>query len=244
MIVLISPVSHAEALSILDCGVDIMDVKNVNEGSLGAQFPWRTRQVVDIARPHGIRTSATLGDLPFKPGTASLAAYGAIQTGVSYIKAGLHGVQTYEQACEMMSAVRRAVRMVSDTADVVASGYADYRRFGGLSPEDLVRAARDTECDVVMVDTAIKDGKTLFDNMSLEEIAVFVNSSKEAGVTVALAGSLKFEHSDWLLELNPDIIGVRGAVCVGTDRKTAICPQKTREFVDHFHRDSQARTVA
>ena len=41
MIVLISPVSPEEASTILDCNVDIIDVKNVNEGSLGAQFPWR-----------------------------------------------------------------------------------------------------------------------------------------------------------------------------------------------------------
>ena len=106
MQVLISPVSPEEAASILDTGVDIIDVKNVNEGSLGAQFPWRTREVVSLTAPRGIKTSATLGDLPFKPGTAALAAYGAANTGVTYIKAGLHGLNTYEQACEMMDAVR------------------------------------------------------------------------------------------------------------------------------------------
>ena len=65
------------------------------EGSLGAQFPWRTREVVALTAPRGIKTSATLGDLPFKPGTAALAAYGAANTGVTYIKAGLHGLNTY-----------------------------------------------------------------------------------------------------------------------------------------------------
>ena len=99
-------------------GVDIIDVKNVNEGSLGAQFPWCTREIVELTARYGVRTSATLGDLPFKPGTAALAAYGAAQVGVTYIKAGLYGLNTYDQACEMMDAVRKAVRMVSDTADV------------------------------------------------------------------------------------------------------------------------------
>jgi uncharacterized protein (UPF0264 family) len=243
MQVLISPVSYEEAASILDTEVDIIDIKNVNEGSLGAQFPWHTRQVVELTRARGIKTSATLGDLPYKPGTAALAAYGAAQCGVTYIKAGLHGLNTYEEACHMMEAVRRAARMVSETIDVVASGYADYRRFNGLNMRDLLRAARDTRCDVVMVDTAFKDGKTLFDVLSLEEIREFINQGQEAGLRVALAGSLKLEQVHLLADLRPDIIGVRGAVCEGKDRKTMISPEKTRKFVQIFHASATEASV-
>ena len=235
MQILISPTSLEEAASILETDVDIIDVKNVNEGSLGAQFPWHTCEVVRITQPRGIKTSATLGDLPFKPGTAALAAYGSATCGVGYIKAGLYGLNTYEQAREMMDAVRRAVRMVGDDIDVVAAGYADYRRFDGLNTRDLVKAAADADCDVVMVDTAIKDGQHLFDALSMEEIQEFVDSSHEAGMRVALAGSLKLEHANALLELGPDIIGVRGAVCEGKDRKTRISPEKTNRFVAQFH---------
>jgi uncharacterized protein (UPF0264 family) len=244
MKVLISPTSYDEAASILDTGVDIIDVKNVNEGSLGAQFPWHIRKVVELTRQYGIKTSATLGDLPFKPGTAALAAYGAALTGITYIKAGLYGVKTIEEAAAVMDGVRRAVRMVSDEAEVVAAGYADWRRFGGLSPDDLVCAAKEAQCDVVMVDTAIKDGKNLFDNMSLGELRRFVNQAREAGLMVALAGSLMWEHSEWLFELNPTLIGVRGAVCVGKNRRTAISPEKTRQFVEHFHSRTLAQQLA
>jgi (5-formylfuran-3-yl)methyl phosphate synthase len=239
MLVLISPVSHEEAASIVDTGVDIIDVKNVNEGSLGAQFPWHTRKVVELTRPAGVKTSATLGDLPYKPGTAALAAYGAAVCGVTYIKAGLHGTTTYEQAFEVMDAVRQAVRMVGDDIDVVAAGYADYRRFNGLNPSDLVRAARDARCDLVMVDTAIKDGKTLFDAMSIEEIRRFVDEGHRAGMRVALAGSIKAEHTSVLLDLGADIIGVRGVVCEGTDRKTRISPEKARRYVEDVHAASR-----
>jgi (5-formylfuran-3-yl)methyl phosphate synthase len=235
MKVLISPVSYEEAASILDTGLDIIDVKNVNEGSLGAQFPWHTCKIVELTRTCGVTTSATLGDLPYKPGTAALAAYGAARCGVAYIKAGLYGLNTYEQACEMMDAVRRAIRMVSDAIDVVAAGYADYHRFNGLSTCDLVRAAHDTHCDVVMVDTAIKDGHTLFDALSQHEIREFVEQGHKAELRVALAGSIKSEHVPLLLDLGPDIIGVRGVVCEGKDRSTRISPEKTRTFVQVCH---------
>ena len=102
MKVLISPVSLEEAASIIEAGADIIDIKNVNEGSLGAQFPWHIAEIVSFIHGHGITASATLGDLPYKPGTAALAAYGAAQCGVNYIKAGLHGLNTYTQALEMM----------------------------------------------------------------------------------------------------------------------------------------------
>jgi uncharacterized protein (UPF0264 family) len=235
MQVLISPESIEEAISIMDCKMDLLDVKNTAEGSLGAQFPWNTKRVVELARGHGLTVSATLGDLPFKPGTASLAAYGCAMTGAGYVKAGLYGATTYKQALEMMVAIRQAVRMASETATVVAAGYADWRRFGGLTPDDLVAAARDAECDLVMVDTAIKDGKNLFDNMTVEEIKDFVNKGHAAGLKVALAGSIKAHHTDLLFEIGPDVVGVRGAVCEdSSNRRTRICPKKTNEFVELY----------
>jgi (5-formylfuran-3-yl)methyl phosphate synthase len=243
--VLISPESIEEAISILDCKMDLLDVKNTAEGSLGAQFPWNTRQVVELAQGRGLTVSATLGDLPFKPGTAALAAYGCAMTGAGYIKAGLYGVTTQQEAFEMMDAIRRAVRMASPTAVVVAAGYADWRRFGGLNPDDLVDAARDAQCDLVMVDTAIKDGKTLFDNMTLEEIHNFVRLGHAAGLRVALAGSIKTHHTDALFETGADIVGVRGAVCEDSqNRRTRISPKKTNEFVELYARKTLEREAA
>lgn len=241
--VLISPTSFEEAESIIGSGADIIDVKNVWEGSLGAQFPWETKKVVDMLRPYGTQVSATLGDLPYKPGTAALAAYGAATVGATYIKAGLHGMNTYEEARDMMNAVRRAVRMVGDDTLVVAAGYADYRRFDGVSTLDVVAAARDAKCDLVMVDTAIKDGKDLFDALTYAELEVFVNTAHEAGMKVALAGSIGIQHAPILFDLMPDVIGVRAAVCEGPDRGTRISPQKTTEFVQFIHEGSSPNNV-
>jgi len=241
MRVLISPESVEEALSIIDFGMDILDIKNTKEGSLGAQFPWNIKRVVEQTGPRNVKTSATLGDLPFKPGTAAQAAYGVAVTGVTYVKAGLFGCRTRQEAFEMMDAIRQAVRMVSATAEVVAAGYADWRRFGGLSPTEVVKAAGAAKCDLVMVDTAIKDGTTLFDHMSNDELREFVTGAHAEGMQVALAGSLKLVHAEQLLELGPDLIGVRGAVCEdSTNRHTKISPVKTKEFVEFFRSSGRA----
>ena len=220
MRLLVSPMNIEEARKALEGGADILDVKNPKEGSLGANFPWAIRAVADLAKGR-VPVSATIGDLDFKPGTASLAALGAAASGAQFIKVGLLGVKTPVQAEEMLQAIVRAVKDFDREKKVVASGYSDYARVGSISPMLLPAAAAKAGADLVMVDTAVKDGRPTFDFMSEQDLADFINLGHANGLEVALAGSIGFPHLDLLKRLNPDIIGVRGIVC-GGDRKSAI----------------------
>lgn len=231
MKILISPIDTQEALVAWQCGTDIIDIKNIKEGSLGASFPWVIREVIEAVDSPAAVFSATLGDLPYKPGTASLAALGAVTSGVTYIKAGLHGPRTVAEGTELMRGVVRACRDVNPAVTVVTAGYADYRRFDGLSPEMLVQIATGSGSDMVMMDTLIKDGKTLFDALTVEELTRFVSSAHEAGLKVALAGSVRAEHLEQLAATGVDVVGVRGAVCGAYDRSTSIDPEKAKQFI-------------
>lgn len=222
MKILVSPVSLEEARVVADLGTDIIDIKNPAEGSLGAQPPWVIQEIAECMNLRGVQVSATLGDLPFKPGTAALAAFGMAHLPVDYIKAGLHGTRNADEARAMLDALMAAVRLVRPNVSVVAAGYADYRRFDGLSPSDLLRAATATRCPVVMLDTAIKDGNSLFDAMSYDEIESFVQAARRENLQVALAGSLGLPHLPELHMLSPDILGVRGAMCMGRNRLNSI----------------------
>lgn len=72
-----------------------------------------------------------------------------------------------------------------------------------------------------MVDTAVKDGRPTFDFMSQADLQQFIDLGHDAGLEVAIAGSIGFGHLELLLRLQPDIIGVRGIVC-GGDRRSAV----------------------
>ena len=230
---LLSIVSQEEAKSVLKYHPDLLDVKNPDEGSLGAQFPWVIQDVVKAVRNTDIKCSATLGDLPFKPGTASLAAMGAAAAcGADYIKAGMFGIKSYEEALQMMINIRKSIRQVSGKILVVASGYADYRRFGAINPLEIIRAASDSKCDAVMVDTAIKDGENLFDAMTYSQLKSFIDTAHNSGLQVALAGSISLKYLDIIAELKPDIIGIRGAVCQKGNRNTALDPIKVEGFIE------------
>jgi hypothetical protein len=209
-----------EARAALQGGADILDVKNPKEGSLGANFPWAIRAVVDLAAGR-VPVSATIGDLEFKPGTASLAALGAAAAGAEFIKAGLLGAKTPEQAEEMLQGIVRAVKDYDPSKKVVAAGYSDYVRVGSISPQLLIAAAEKAGADVVMVDTAVKDGRATFEFMSEQDLREFIDLGHASGLEVALAGSIDFVHLELLQRLSPDIIGVRGIVC-GGDRRSAV----------------------
>ncbi|HOV52411.1 MAG TPA: (5-formylfuran-3-yl)methyl phosphate synthase, partial [Methanothrix sp.] len=164
--------------------------------------------------------------------TASLAALGAAVAGADYIKAGLLGVKTPEQAEEMLQGIVRSVKDYDPAKRVVASGYSDYLRAGSISPILLPEAAAKAGADVVMVDTAIKDGRPTFDFMGEQDLASFVALGHANGLQVALAGSIGFAHLELLRRLDPDIIGVRGIVC-GGDRNAAV----QKELVEKVKRE-------
>ncbi|MFO7966255.1 MAG: (5-formylfuran-3-yl)methyl phosphate synthase [Archaeoglobaceae archaeon] len=213
MKILISPMDSKEAIESIEGGADIIDVKNPAEGSLGASFPWIIREIKDLAARHGKQVSATIGDMEYKPGTASLAALGAAQSGADYIKIGLFGVRDEEEAYKMLRSVTKSVKDFDEHKKLVAAAYADHYRINSISPQLLPEVGERAEVDGIMIDTAIKDGKTLFDHMEIVEIKGFIEESQKRDIFCALAGSIRGTHTTALKELKPDIIGVRTAVC-------------------------------
>ena len=217
MLLLISPINTEEALEAIEGGADIIDVKNPKEGSLGANFPWVIKNIRKIT-PNGMQVSATLGDVPYKPGTVSLAAVGAVVSGADYIKVGLYGTKNYNEALEVMENVVKSVKEFGDDSVVVASGYADAHRVGAVDPMEIPKIAANSGADLAMVDTAVKDGKTLFDFMDQDKLEEFNSLTHDYGLKSALAGSIKKEQLQLLYEIGCDVVGIRGAACTGGDR--------------------------
>ncbi|MDQ0401555.1 (5-formylfuran-3-yl)methyl phosphate synthase [Streptomyces sp. NPDC000349] len=245
MLLLISPDGVEEAL---DCAkaaehLDIVDVKKPDEGSLGANFPWVIRDI-RAAVPADKPLSATVGDVPYKPGTVAQAALGAVVSGATYIKVGLYGCTTPEQAVDVMKGVVRAVKDHRPDAFVVASGYADAHRIGCVNPLALPDIARRSGSDAAMLDTAIKDGTRLFDHLPPDVCGQFVRLAHEAGLLAALAGSVRAGDLSDLARIGTDIVGVRGAVCEGGDRTAGrIRPHLVAAFREEMDRHAPEHTA-
>jgi uncharacterized protein (UPF0264 family) len=203
---LVSVVSASEATRAVAGGADIIDVKDPGEGALGAPAPRVVSEVVEVvggAAP----VSVALGDLPDLPHTAALAARGAASCGADFVKLGLRGVNDLDRAVALVSAVADAVG--PDVA-VIAATYADVG-----APEWLPALVERTGIAGALVDTFVKDGRGLYAWLSEAQLADLVAATRAAGGTFGVAGQLRLGE---LCRVEADVVGVRSAVCRGSDR--------------------------
>lgn len=209
-------------------GVDVVDVKNPAEGSLGAPAPGVIAAVRD-ALPAALPLSAALGDLPPLPGSAALAAVGAARSGAAYVKLGLLGVSRAADAVAVLRAVREAVE---GDAAVVAVAYADAALVPSraLAPGDLVAVARAAGVHGCLVDTAVKDGRGLLSWLDHAALVALVAAAHDAGLEIALAGELRAEELPVVRATGADIAGVRSAACRDGRRTAALDPERIAEL--------------
>lgn len=243
---MVSVVKKTEALEAAEGGAHIVDVKNPKEGSLGANFPRVIRKVKE-AVPDNVEVSATIGDLPNLPGTASLAALGAAASGADYVKVGLFGVKTSAEATILMKEVCGAVKEYDKTSKVVAAGYADFNKFGCLNPLKLPQVTYKVEADGVMIDVKLKKAQSkLFDFLDDRELKIFVETAHKSNLIAALAGSLDRQDVPRLYDLGADVIGIRKSVCSKRDRlKGEIQRKAVSEFAKEirlYKRKTKGRT--
>lgn len=217
MKVLISIRSAEELASCMEGGADIIDLKNPDEGSLGAAAPWFISEVKRKAKSYPV--SAAIGDMPNLPGTAALAALGAAFSGADYVKIGLYGTKTEEECLNLMKFVVTAVKNYNSKIIIVGAGFADAESYGGINPMKIPAIVNHSGADVAMLDTKNKDGKRLFDYLSIDKLKQFVTDSHNLGLQAALAGSLRAEDLEIIYKLGADITGFRGAACTNSDRK-------------------------
>lgn len=226
MILMVSVQNLDEAMHALKGGADIVDVKNLQEALVGSANPWVIEQVRDaIPEPH--HASVTLGVVPNQIGTVAMAVYAAGRMGATSVKVGFMQTE-YDHAVETLRASKQALEG-TDTK-LIGSLFADNPLYDGLEARHMVELGRDGLCDGWLIDTLTKDGRNLFDFMSETELREMVFESKQDGMSTALSGHLRIDDLDELARINPDIVGVRGAVCAKGDRSEGVYWEAVSEF--------------
>jgi len=214
MLLMVSVQDINEARQAVMGGADIVDVKNLKEMLVGSNFPWVIREVRQ-AFPREIHVSVTLGVVPNQAGTVSLAVYGAAALNATSVKVGFLNTD-YETALRILKESRKALEGFE--TKLIAATFADSHLYGGIDPKLVVKLAKESASDGILIDTLTKDGRNLFDFMDEQTLRALVLEAKESGLSTALSGALRIENFDTLARINPDIVGVRGAVCTNHDR--------------------------
>ena len=198
--------SLAEALLVLNAEVDIIDLKQPEQGALGALEVADVKNIVaEIAGRCPV--SATIGDLPMQPELVFNAVKAMSETGVDYIKIGFFPGDDWQ------GTVNKLAELTGQNHALIAVLFADTQfDFAIIS---LLKVAG---FKGVMLDTMNKQSGALLQVMSMAKIVGFIAQVKKLELMCGLAGSLRLEDIPVLLPNKVDYLGFRGALCQAGNR--------------------------
>jgi (5-formylfuran-3-yl)methyl phosphate synthase len=204
MRLLVSVADGDEARAAIAGGADVIDAKDPALGALGAVSPQTMRAIVEAvgrARP----VTAALGE-PRDAATLADSVLAYAEAGASAVKIGFGGIA---DAIQIASLIEVASRHIV----TVAVAYADDRV--GIDPMDLVAVTTTAGGHGVLVDTLDKAGLGLSALLGRQALTALCARAHAAGLFVAIAGRLSVTDFEWIATTGADVVGVRGAACVG-----------------------------
>ena len=214
MRLLVSVRSPEEAELAFLGGVDIIDAKEPNRGSLG---PVAGGVLARIARrvPREVELSVALGDFTRADWAAQAIEQLPVLRRPFYVKLGFAGISAAETVSFILQSSMIAAGEHPDLPRVIAVAYADANEAASLGPEGLVQLAARSGAAGILIDTHLKDGRSLLDWMDGERMSSLVALARQFGLLSALAGSLHLNHLPVLSRASPEIVGFRSAACAG-----------------------------
>jgi len=223
---LISVTSVKEAQIALQCGADIIDLKDPAQGALGALPLGIIEDVVTFIHAKGQAEkrviSATVGDLPMQPQLLREQVMALSQTKVDIVKIGFFrdrngGFADYQPCLDALMPLARSATLL------VAVLFVEYEY-----PDSLLSAIKNAGFYGVMLDTTDKNGATFLDYFSADEMKKLAERVQAQDLLFGLAGSLNFQHVAIVREIAPDYIGFRGGVCINNQRKSVLDPERIK----------------
>ncbi len=210
--------SLEEAKLVLNEQAEIIDLKEPNDGALGAVPSAVIKEVVNHVNGDRV-VSATIGDLPCDPDLLAQRVLETGELGVDLVKVGI-----FEPDNSRLFASFQRISEESLTGVVIVL-FAD--RLPDWSIVDQIAQAG---LAGVMIDTADKSAGSLLDIISLTQIEAFVERAKANKLITGLAGSLRAGDIPSLIGFQPDYLGFRGALCTAHQRQSQLDTQALRQI--------------
>jgi uncharacterized protein (UPF0264 family) len=212
---LISVRSADEVKAALDGGADLIDVKEPARGSLGIAEAEVVGAVIKAVKGK-VPVSAALGEFSSNLLTE---AHWHMELKLDYVKWGLAG---YTASVGWGEDLLETRRQLPAGMEAVCVAYADWERAKSVPPAELVKFAKRFRWRAFLLDTCVKDSKTLLNFMKPPEVTELVEGLRRGGVKVAIGGSLAPEQLKQLKDVNPNWYAVRGSACAGGKRDGTI----------------------
>ncbi len=231
---LVSVRNVAEVIAAIEGGADIIDVKDPHRGSLGCAAP---DMILAIANAIGLikgtrpPLSLALGELQEWLSSDLTSLRNAIQAAMpQFLKLGLAETCTAQGSASWIAEWQRVRTSIRGTHEWVAVAYADSEESRSPGIDAILQAAIEGGCRILLIDTHTKNGTSLLDHLTLDALQVIRRQTREHGLKLALAGSVAQSDLPLLLQIQPDIIAVRSAVCEHGDRTATVSKDRVQAF--------------
>ena len=210
--------SADEARLVRSLGADVIDLKDPNRGALGALDEDKVRSITGLVGNEAT-ISATIGDLPAYAAELESAVVGMHACGVDIVKVGVFDNSLSPFAISTLD------RLTDRKIRIVLVFFAEF------SPVEVdFEKLKHTGIMGVMLDTCDKASGNLREKLDDGTLTEFVNNARRAGLVTGLAGSLTREDIPPLLQIIPDYLGFRGALCRHHERNQQIDSTKVSEI--------------
>lgn len=228
---LASVMSLAEAEMVLDAGVDIIDLKDPNRGALGALSIDTVRDIVQFINGRAL-LSATIGDLPMQPTLITEKVIEMSATGVDIVKVGLFGHDNHQEVlASLQPCIESGIKIV-------------FVLFADEQPDLNLTMLSSFNIYGLMLDTQNKSGKNLLNFMHYNDLQSFIHNACKMEVCIGLAGSLNIESLELLMQLQPDFLGFRGALCEQQQRTNRLNNEAIKSIKTLLHKSNRLARIA
>lgn len=201
---LVSVRSLDEALTAAAAGADVIDFKEPRRGPL-APVDASVWTAAAANLPAAI-LSAALGE-----SDTAVALATQVPPSFRFAKVGPSGLTTVSQLQRRWQDLQ-----LPASVELVPVAYADHQAADCVDIDLVLDSVIATTRPRMLIDTFRKDGRSLTDHLATANLVKLLTRAREAGIWIALAGSLRLDQVQHLMtrEVTADCWGVRGDVCV------------------------------
>tara|TARA_X000000950_G_scaffold185028_1_gene224117 strand:+ start:298 stop:1044 length:747 start_codon:yes stop_codon:yes gene_type:complete len=225
---LLLSVKNFSEISIVKKYADIIDLKNPKDGALGS---WKKQEISLATNKYKNNIiSATLGNLiDYNEIKENLLLFDEL--GLNYVKVGF-----FQEDISAIYELFDHLNKISIKTKLVAVIFAENKFLLDFVLKNT-NFFLESGFSCVLIDTCKKDSSNLLSLCSEDYLKNFISSLKNEKLMIGLSGRLKIEHIPLLLNLEPDIIGIRSAACVGFNRSEKISKELIKKIKNYFISD-------
>ena len=225
---LISVKNVKETLIALDAGVDIIDLKDPDNGALGALDIDTSANILQAISGTAIVSATTIVSATVGEHHASLIDLifdikTRVEIGADIVKIAV--TELFYEADFMIE----MAKLTNEGVKIVAVFFADES-----IDLNLLKKSQQMGFFGAMLDTKSKQ-QNLLKSLTTSDLEIFTQKCNQYQLKYGLAGSLQSQDIESLIKFKPTYIGFRGGVCENNMRKSALSAYKVLDVKNMLH---------